>query len=90
MADSVKTLSEVLVVNRHQTAIGASRISVETQVTDGISQGERTVLIKTKKIEKLIEHLKGIQETQFTGYIKINFSQGNIGRVERFEEILKS
>ena len=27
--------------------------------------------------------------TEFTGYIKLNFSQGAIGRIEKYEEILK-
>jgi hypothetical protein len=30
-----------------------------------------------------------LTEQQFTGYIKVNFTQGGIGRVEKFEEILK-
>jgi hypothetical protein len=41
------------------------------------------------KFHKLIEHLKALQGNGFTGYVRINFSQGNIGRVEKFEEILK-
>ena len=28
-------------------------------------------------------------EKKFTGYIKLNFTRGRIGRIERFEEILK-
>jgi hypothetical protein len=42
------------------------------------------------KLERLIVHLKEVQRSQFTGYIKINITQGHIGRVEKFEEILKS
>ncbi len=57
-------------------------------VVDG-AEGQ-TTFIKTRKLDKLIEHLLTIRGTQFTGYIKINFSQGNIGRIEKFEEILKS
>jgi hypothetical protein len=41
------------------------------------------------KIEKVIDYLKEIHGNNFTGYIKINYTQGNIGRIERFEEILK-
>jgi hypothetical protein len=41
------------------------------------------------KLNKLGDVLRGLAELGFTGYIKINFSQGNIGRVEKFEEILK-
>ncbi|MFZ5572203.1 MAG: hypothetical protein ACOZF0_17530 [Thermodesulfobacteriota bacterium] len=45
---------------------------------------------KSSKYAKFLQYLQGIQEEKFTGYIKINFSQGQIGRVEKFEEILKS
>lgn len=41
------------------------------------------------KYEKLIEYLKTLQQKKFTGYIKVNYSQGSVGRIERFEEILK-
>jgi hypothetical protein len=76
-------------VNRQQAAIGAGRISVQVRGPADGNGGERTIN-RTKKIDKLIDHLQEIQDTQFTGYIKINFSQGNIGRIEKFEEILKS
>jgi hypothetical protein len=41
------------------------------------------------KLERLIEYLQNGKRDKFTGYIKINFSQGHIGRIEKFEEILK-
>lgn len=44
---------------------------------------------KPDKFRKLIEHFKTLKDGKFTGYVKVNFSQGNIGRVEKFEEILK-
>jgi hypothetical protein len=42
-----------------------------------------------KKLEKLKEIMQGMVNDEFTGHVKINFSQGGIGRVEKFEEILK-
>lgn len=42
-----------------------------------------------EKLEKLIEVLRSLIGDEFTGHIKINFSQGGIGRIEKFEEILK-
>lgn len=42
-----------------------------------------------KKMKRLVDYFKDIQTENFTGYIKVNFSQGSVGRVERFEEILK-
>ena len=44
---------------------------------------------REQKFQKVIEYLASVPEQKFTGYIKINYSQGSIGRVERFEEILK-
>lgn len=41
------------------------------------------------KLRRLYEYLSAIRNENFTGYIKVNFTQGNLGRVEKFEEILK-
>ena len=41
------------------------------------------------KLNKIIEMIKALMEKKFTGYIKVNFSRGNVGRIEKFEEILK-
>ncbi len=38
-------------------------------------------------MKRLAETIRSLAEGQFSGYIKINFSQGSIGRVEKFEEI---
>lgn len=43
----------------------------------------------TKKFTTLLEYLRGLSEEKFTGYIKINFTQGSIAKVEKFEEVLK-
>jgi len=42
-----------------------------------------------ERFDQLIEHLKALQEANFTGHIKINFSQGGIARIEKFEELFK-
>ncbi len=44
---------------------------------------------KMDKLKQLYEYLSAIRNENFTGYIKVNFTQGNVGRVEKFEEILK-
>jgi hypothetical protein len=89
MGKPPKMVREALVANRQQISVEMSRLSVQAP-RDNDGNGSGHSVIRFRKIDKLIEHLKGIQETQFTGYIKINFSQGNIGRIEKFEEILKS
>ena len=39
------------------------------------------------KVTRLLDVIAKLIESAFTGYIKINFTQGNIGRVEKFEEL---
>lgn len=46
-------------------------------------------LLRLKKLDILKKEMEALSETAFTGYVKINFTQGSIGRVEKFEEILK-
>jgi len=43
-----------------------------------------------EKQEKITELLNELKKTQFTGFIRINFSQGGITRIEKNEEILKT
>ena len=39
------------------------------------------------RMTKLIEVIGKLIEGEVTGYIKINFTQGSLGRIEKFEEI---
>lgn len=39
------------------------------------------------KLKRLSEEIRKLTDKRFTGYIRVNFSQGSIGRVEKFEEI---
>lgn len=39
------------------------------------------------KLKRLAEEIRKLTDKRFTGYIRVNFSQGSIGRVEKFEEI---
>jgi hypothetical protein len=41
------------------------------------------------KYSSLVEAIQDLIEQEFTGHLKINFSQGGIGRIEKFEEILR-
>lgn len=45
--------------------------------------------INNAKYKQLVEHINTVMAQNFTGYIKINFSQGTIGRIEQFQQILK-
>jgi predicted DNA-binding helix-hairpin-helix protein len=42
-----------------------------------------------ERLDNLFRILKVLMDNKFTGYIKLNFTQGSLGRVEKFEEILK-
>ena len=44
---------------------------------------------RPEKLAKLVEVMRLLADEKFTGYIKVNFSQGGIGRIEKFEEILR-
>jgi len=48
-------------------------------------KGER--IGREEKLRKLIKQIEALQEGRFTGYLKLNFTQGSIGRIEKFEEI---
>ena len=53
------------------------------EVSDGKKQA------RLKKVRLLQMELEAFSEDGFTGYVKVNFSQGSIGRIEKFEEILR-
>ncbi|HVO67134.1 MAG TPA: hypothetical protein VMT12_11670 [Syntrophales bacterium] len=42
-----------------------------------------------EKLKKIIDMIKALMDKKFTGYIKINFKSGHVGKMEKFEEILK-
>jgi hypothetical protein len=52
-----------------------------------------TTIIRCKKqsdkLGRLFEYFMAIKEDELTGYIKVNFNQGNICKVEKYEEILR-
>ena len=50
------------------------------------NEGEKK---KPDKLSRLWSVINGLITSEFTGYIKLNFTQGSIGRIEKFEEILK-
>ncbi len=39
------------------------------------------------RMKELIETIRKLMQGEFSGYIKINFSQGSLGRVEQSEEL---
>ncbi len=39
------------------------------------------------RMKRLIETIRTLLEGEFSGYIKINFSQGSLGRIEKSEEL---
>jgi hypothetical protein len=59
-------------------------------INRGGAENRRTQKVcQLEKFQKLVEFLDGVKNQNFTGYIKVNFTQGSIGRIEKFEEILK-
>lgn len=45
---------------------------------------------KLNRLADLVSLIEEMTEKDFTGHIKINFTQGGIGRIEKYEEILRS
>lgn len=43
----------------------------------------------SEKMERFVVILEKLVQDQFTGSVKINFTQGGISRIEKLEEILK-
>jgi hypothetical protein len=41
-----------------------------------------------KRLQEVLEYLVVLEQSKFTGYIRINYSQGTVGRIEKMEEIL--
>lgn len=41
-----------------------------------------------EKLTRLLRHLDNLTDRRFTGYVKVNYTQGSIARIEQFEEIL--
>jgi hypothetical protein len=44
-------------------------------------------LSKSEKHHRLFGIINTLADREFTGYLKVNFSQGGIGRIEKFEEL---
>jgi len=44
---------------------------------------------RMNRLADLVSVIQEMTEREFTGHIKINFSQGGIGRIEKYEEILR-
>ena len=61
----------------------------ELKSSDKKNEQEEKKVFRLKKLKLIQNEMESLLEAGFTGYVKINFSQGSIGRVEKFEEILK-
>ena len=44
-------------------------------------------LSKAQKHERLFVIINALADKEFTGYLKLNFTQGGIGRIEKLEEL---
>ncbi|MFO7740451.1 MAG: hypothetical protein R6V46_18375 [Desulfatiglandaceae bacterium] len=42
---------------------------------------------KTDKLTRFIDYLEKFDDAGFNGFIRVNFTQGNVGRIEKFEEV---
>ena len=42
-----------------------------------------------EKLQMLSDCFRSLQQEKFTGFIRVNLNQGNICKVEKYEEILR-
>jgi hypothetical protein len=49
--------------------------------------GSSKKLSRIDKHERLFEMIRFLTAREFTGYLKVNFTQGGIGRIEKLEEL---
>ena len=42
-----------------------------------------------RKLDRLKDMMQAMVDEEFTGHVKINFTQGGIGRIEKMEEVLR-
>lgn len=64
--------------------------AVRKKQANGATRGSSKASSEShERLENLFRILKVLMDNKFTGYVKLNFSQGTLGRVEKFEEILK-
>jgi hypothetical protein len=68
-------------------SIALSRTSASAALAGYNQMPTVPAMDKTEKIEKLQDLLKQLRKTEFTGSLTINFSQGGIGRIEKYEEV---
>lgn len=77
-------------MNGKQQSIPCKQDTVRRMKTTPIDEAERERPGKTaRRLDMLLDVLREAMQGEFTGYIKVNYSQGSIGRVEKFEEILR-
>jgi hypothetical protein len=74
-------------VIKKNTCIALSRTSAQATAARYEPDADGARMDKSEKIEKLLELLKQLRKTEFTGSLTINFSQGGIGRIEKYEEV---
>jgi hypothetical protein len=67
--------------------VGRESKRAEKNVNNERQNGKLLRLSRSEKYNRLVDMLNDLSSNEFTGYIKVNFSQGGIGRIEKFEEI---
>ncbi|MBI5237028.1 MAG: hypothetical protein HY887_01205 [Deltaproteobacteria bacterium] len=58
-----------------------------TKLFSKLASHEVDYRLTMDRMKRLIEAIRMLIEGEFSGYIKINFSQGSLGRVEKSEEL---
>jgi hypothetical protein len=74
--------------NNRLLVLGANRAGLPANPARSLTAGQNGLTMdKPDKLEHLVEVLKSLKMSEFTGSLKINFTQGGIGRIEKVEEM---
>lgn len=77
--------------------LDSASVETDEECRTGMNNGKRITSVSSRpaqrmrddKYARLVEVISDLIDKEFTGHLKINFSQGGIGRIEKFEEILR-
>ena len=74
----------------NQFSIASKQVVLRRGKTNqGTDEGHGGNGKSNERLDLLMETIRNASCDKFTGYIKVNYTQGTIGRVEKFEEILR-
>ncbi|MGB5156425.1 hypothetical protein [Desulfobacterium sp. N47] len=76
-------------VDKDMSNIEFDEMIMEKSLTEKNIAVDKKQIRNKERLLKLSEVMEEMAKNKFTGYIRVNYSQGIVSRIEKFEEILK-